>query len=84
MSPVSWPVLGGAAVLSSPALWRALVEGTTPAEVALTRYLVGVVVCWALLAFVATLVGPSKGRSSTDDQGEPAVRDEDPVGAGAP
>lgn len=59
MSPLSMPVLGGAAVVSSPALWRALVEGTTTTEVAITRYLVSVVICWAVLAFVALLVGPA-------------------------
>jgi hypothetical protein len=59
VSPLSLPVLGGAAVVSSPALWRALVEGTTSTEVALTRYLVSVVICWAVLAFVAMLVGPA-------------------------
>jgi len=59
VSPVSMPVLGGAAVVSSPALWRALVEGTTSTEVALTRYLVSVVICWAVLAFVAMLIGPA-------------------------
>lgn len=59
MSPLSMPVLGGAAVVSSPALWRALVEGTTSTEVALTRYLVSVVICWAVLAFVAMLIGPA-------------------------
>ena len=59
MSPVSMPVLGGAAVVSSPALWRALVEGATSTEVALTRYLVSVVICWAVLAFVAMLIGPA-------------------------
>jgi hypothetical protein len=53
------PVLGGAALVSSPALWRALVEGTTTTEVALTRYLVSVAICWAVLAFVAMLVGPA-------------------------
>ena len=59
LSPLSLPVLGGAAVVSSPALWRALVEGTTAVEVAMSRYLVGVVVCWLALAFVAMLVGPA-------------------------
>jgi hypothetical protein len=59
VSPVSLPVLGGAAVVSSPALWRALVEGTTSTEVALTRYLVSVLVCWAVLGLVAMLVGPA-------------------------
>lgn len=59
MSPLSLPVLGGAAVVSSPALWRALVEGTTSTQVALTRYLVSVAICWAALALVALLVGPA-------------------------
>ncbi|HSE09781.1 MAG TPA: hypothetical protein VLB29_14040 [Nocardioidaceae bacterium] len=59
MSPFSMPVLGGAALVSSPALWRAIVEGTTSTEVALTRYLVSVVICWMVLAFVAMLVGPA-------------------------
>ncbi len=58
-SPLSLPVLGGAAAVSSPALWRALVEQTATVEVALTRYLVGVLVCWLALAFVAMLVGPA-------------------------
>jgi hypothetical protein len=59
VSPLSLPVLGGAALVSSPALWRALVEGTASTEVALTRYLVSVVICWAVLAFVTMLVGPA-------------------------
>lgn len=58
MSPFSLPVLGGAAIVSSPALWQALVVGSTTTQVALTRYLVSVVVCWSVMAFVAMLVGP--------------------------
>lgn len=67
MSPFSMPVLGGAAVVSSPALWRALVEGTTTTEVALTRYLISVLVVWAVLAFVAMLVGPAPRPQASDD-----------------
>ncbi len=67
MSPVSLPVLGGAALISSPALWRALVEGTTSTQVALTRYLVSVLVCWAVLGLVAMLVGPAP-RPESDDE----------------
>jgi hypothetical protein len=59
MSPFSMPVLAGAAVLSSPALYRAFVEGSGSVEMALTRYLVAVAVCWALLALVVALVGPA-------------------------
>jgi hypothetical protein len=76
VSPLSMPVLGGAAVVSSPALWRALVEGTTTTEVALTRYLVSVLVVWAVLAFVGMLIGPAP----VPEQ-EPA---EDHQGADAP
>lgn len=72
MSPLSLPVLGGAALVSSPALWRALVDGTTPVEVALSRYLVSVAICWAALAFVAMLVGPAPA-----PEREVATTDED-------
>ena len=57
MSPLSAPVLGGAALLSAPALWSML-DDATPATVALTRYLVCVLVCWVALEIVAMLVGP--------------------------
>ena len=39
MSPFSTPVLVGAALVSSPALWNVL-QGTAPAEVALVPALV--------------------------------------------
>jgi hypothetical protein len=57
VSPFSAPVLVGAALVSSPALWN-VIQGTTPAEVALTRYLVSVVLCWMALAVLAMLIGP--------------------------
>ena len=58
MSPLSAPVLVGAALVSSPALWNAL-QGTGSPEVALTRYLVCIVLCWTALAVVAFVVGPA-------------------------
>lgn len=58
MSPFSAPVLVGAALVSSPALWNAL-QGTGSPEVALSRYLVSVVLCWMALAVVAFAVGPA-------------------------
>ncbi len=58
MSPLSAPVLGGAALVSSPALWSALVEGTSSPGFALSRYLVSVLVCWLALEAVGLLVGP--------------------------
>ncbi len=68
MSPLSLPVLGGAALVSSPALWG-LAEGTTSTDVALTRYLVAVAVCWAVLAFVAMLVGPAPRTEAEQTEG---------------
>jgi hypothetical protein len=59
MSPLSGPVLVGAAIVSAPALWGAVVDGTTTPQTAALRYLVCVVICWAALAVVAMLVGPA-------------------------
>lgn len=78
MSPCSAPVLGGAALLASSALWQALVEGTLTLEVALTRYLVAVAVAWVALSAVVTLVGSPM----TSQAGGPADPAEEPVGTG--
>ncbi|MGZ4493256.1 MAG: hypothetical protein ACXVWU_01020 [Nocardioides sp.] len=69
MSPLSAPVLGGAALVSAPALWGMFDDGTSP-SVALTRYLVCVLVCWVGLEVVAMLVGPvgpAKGPEPAED-----------------
>ena len=59
MSPVSGPVLLGAALVSSPALWAAVVDQTMSLETAFVRYLVCVGLCWAAFAVFAMLVGPA-------------------------
>jgi hypothetical protein len=58
MSPLSPSGLGAATLVSSPALWLALVDRTLPLDVALTRYLVALVLCWAALSLVATWAFP--------------------------
>lgn len=58
MSPFSTPVLAGAALLTSPAWWRA-VEGTGSLSVATTRFLVAALACWLALEVVAAMVGPA-------------------------
>jgi hypothetical protein len=58
VSPFSAPVLGGAALVSAPALWGAWV-GTTSIQTALLRYLVCAALVWAGLAVVSMLVGPT-------------------------
>jgi hypothetical protein len=60
-------VLVGAAGVSSPALWNARVEGTTRPSVALTRYLVSILLCWAALGALAMLVGPPPKAEKKDD-----------------
>lgn len=83
MSPFSMPVLAGAAVISSPALWRAFVVGTGSVEMALTRYLVSVAVCWALLALVVALVGPAPKPSASEEGAETAEGVAERPGVGA-
>jgi hypothetical protein len=60
MSPLNGLVLGGAAVVASPALYAGLVERSMPLDTALTRYLVAVGVCWVLLSLLAELALPSR------------------------
>jgi hypothetical protein len=66
MSPLSLPVLGGAAVMSSPALYGALVDGTTTMETAMTRFLICAVLCWVALSALGSLVGPPPRVVHTD------------------
>lgn len=61
MSPLSPGVLGGAAVVASPALWSSVVDGTMPLDVGLTRYLIAIGVCWAVISLVAELAFPTPG-----------------------
>lgn len=60
MSPFSLPVLGASALVASPALWSA-VDGTLPLDVALTRYLIALGICWALISVVAEFAFPAPG-----------------------
>jgi hypothetical protein len=70
----SAPVLGLAAVVSSPALYMGLVSGDLPLDVALTRYLVAVVIVWIALSSLAMLVGspPRPEPVAAESEPEPA------------
>lgn len=57
MNMLSGHVLGAAALVASPALWQAAVTGTAAVDVALTRYLIAVLVCWVAMSTVASLIG---------------------------
>jgi hypothetical protein len=83
MRALSSPVLGGAALLSSPALWGAFVDGTTSMQTALTRYLVTALLVWAALAVVGMLVGPAPRPPVTtpgEATGAATVSDREPTG----
>jgi hypothetical protein len=58
VSPLSARVIGAATLVSSPALWQALVDRTLPLDVALTRYLIALVLCWAALSLVGAWAFP--------------------------
>jgi len=73
MSPFSGSVLGGAAVLSAPALWSSLVTGTTPLADGLLRYIGAVAVCWVGLSLVAALIGPAPRATVSPGAPEPAT-----------
>jgi hypothetical protein len=82
VSPLSSGVLGAATLVSSPALWLGLVDGTLPLEVALTRYLIALGLCWAALSLVATWAFPDPGSvhvpsSTAEDRSDLAADLED-------
>ncbi|KQP63320.1 hypothetical protein [Nocardioides sp. Leaf285] len=57
MNLLSGPVLGAAALVASPALYGGFVSGAVTVDVAVTRWLVAVVVCWVAISLVAMMVG---------------------------
>jgi hypothetical protein len=59
MNLFSAPVLLGAALISSPALWSGFV-GQAPLQMGLSRYLLAVAFSWGALSLVATLIGPAR------------------------
>lgn len=55
MNLLSWPVIIGAVVVGSPALWAALVEGTLSMDVALMRVGLCGVGIWVVLSVITSL-----------------------------
>jgi hypothetical protein len=80
VNPLSTKVLGAATLVSSPALWLALVDRTLPLDVALTRYLVALVLSWAALSLVATWAFPDPGSVPVrSEQPDPVPTAEEPL-----
>lgn len=69
MNPFSLPVLAGAALVTSPALWRSVV-GEARLDLALSRYLVAVLLCWAALSLFTVVVGPTPTPAPAAREGE--------------
>jgi len=63
MSPLSWPVLAGGALIGSPALWAAYVTRTLSPDVAMMRLGLCVVVAWVALNVFAALTGDESAES---------------------
>ena len=56
LTPFSPGVMFTAAIISAPALWSAFANGTMEIDVALTRYLITVLIVWALLSAAKSYV----------------------------
>lgn len=79
MSPLSAPVLAGAALLTSPSLLNVL-QGVSPVSVALTRFLISVGFCWMALEVLSMIVGPVPRPQSADTETpEGSERTEEPA-----
>ncbi len=57
MRMLSTPVMGAAALVTSPALYQGLVLETIAIDIALIRYFIALMVCWVALSTVEMLVG---------------------------
>ncbi len=55
-NPLSGLVLGSGALLASPALWDAFVDGTMPLQTAIIRFLVGMLVSWIGFSLLGSLL----------------------------
>ena len=84
MNLLSPTVLGAAGLCASPALYQALVTGAVPVEVAMSRYLIALVICWLAISVVAALIGEAPAPGSPTARGaEPTPDVERPPGVPA-
>ena len=66
-SPFSGLVLGTGALLASPAIWDAWVEGTTSITTAVTRLMVAVLVTWVGFSVLESLLSQTAGPDTGPD-----------------
>ncbi len=67
-SPFSPMVLGLGALLSSPALFAAFVDGTLPLETGVIRFGVAMLVCWIGLSMLDTLLQATSAPAAPQEQ----------------
>ena len=72
-APSGW-VMVVAAVLTSPALYAGLVEGTMPVDVAVTRFLLATAACWVAFSVAGSLFwpAPTPQPAPVEPSGDPA------------
>ena len=80
MNLLSWPVIIGAVVIGSPALWAALVDGTLSTDVALMRVGVCGVAVWIVLSVVASLGSQALASTRRSQEEAEGQGDQRPVG----
>jgi hypothetical protein len=74
VSPLSWPVVAGALLLGSPALWATAVTRTLPTDPAAARVGLCLLASWAALSVVTALseralsARPPSGAAETDPE----------------
>jgi len=82
MRMLSAPVLAGAVLASSPALYQGFITRTVPMEDAGSRFAVALVIAWLAMSAVAMLVGePPKPVPAAEGASADAAVDASPVTA---
>ena len=77
MRILSKEVLGGAALLSAPALWQGFVTGSVSVDTAMTRWAITALLVWLALSTVAAMVGKPAKRGARPGTGQAQSADAD-------
>jgi hypothetical protein len=81
-SPLSPTVIGLGALVSSPALFAAFVDGTLPLETGLIRFGVALLVCWIGLSMLDVLLSATSAPPASEQPALEATQVLPPVDQG--
>ncbi len=70
-SPFSPTVIGLGALISSPALFAAFVDGTLPVQTGVIRFGVALLVCWIGLSLLDTLLHATSAPPTREEPRQP-------------